>query len=338
MKIGRIIPTALLAASTIFTASATHAQYRVTNLVSNQEGLAKFTDPLLVNAWGISQPPNGPFWISDNLSGWSTLYATTGAKVPLDVLIPTAGEDGPGSPTGTVFNGSKDFTVKGAAAPFLFDTLDGTISAWAPSVTENASQVVITTKSASYTGLAISSKPTGNRLFAADFANDKVDIYDGSFNLINSFTDPAVPTSFSVFGIQDIGGRVYVAFASKSGAAGGYIDVFSEDGTLLKTLAKGAPLNQPWGFAIAPKDFGEFSNTLLVSNNTNEGTINAFRPATGEFVGTLKNAKGEVIHINQLWAIQFGAGSGKGSATNELFFTAGPDDNNAGLFGVISVK
>ncbi|MGA2539684.1 MAG: TIGR03118 family protein, partial [Terracidiphilus sp.] len=200
--IRKTTPAAFLAVSTFFTAGAAHAQYRVTNLVSNQEGWAKVTDPLLVNGWGISQPPDGPFWISDNFSGWSTLYDSNGTKVPLDVLIPTAGEDGPGSPTGTVFNASKDFAVKGASAPFLFDTLDGTISAWAPSITENSAQVVVTTKSASYTGLAISSKPTGNRLFAADFANDKVDIYDSSFKLVKSFTDPAVPTSFSVFGIQ----------------------------------------------------------------------------------------------------------------------------------------
>jgi uncharacterized protein (TIGR03118 family) len=338
MKVRRIVPTAFLAVSALFTASAAHAQYQVTNLVSNQKGLAKVTDPLLVNAWGLTQLPDGPFWISDNRSGWSTLYLSNGSKVPLNVLIPTAGEDGPGSPTGTVFNGSEDFKVKGAATLFLFDTLDGTIAAWAPSITETTTQTAVTTPGASYTGLAISNKPSGNFLFAADNANNKVDIYDGSFALVKSFTDPAVPAGFSVFGIQDFGGLVYVSFASSSGASGGFIDIFGEDGTLLKQLANGSPLNQPWGFAIAPKNFGEFSNTLLVTNNTNTGTINSFNAVTGQFVGTLKNDKDEVIHIDQLWGIQFGAGTGKDGASNQLFFTAGPDNNNAGLFGVIKAN
>lgn len=338
MQIRRIVPTAFLALTALFAANATNAQYKVTNLVSNQKGAARVTDPLLVNGWGLSHPPGGPFWISDNLSGWSTLYDDNGTKVPLNVLIPTAGGDGPGSPTGTVFNGSQDFEIEGWSTPFLFDTLDGTISGWAPGITESKAIVAVTTPGASYTGLAITSKPSGNFLFAADNANNKVDIYDGSFTLVKSFTDPAVPDGFAVFGIQDFGGLVYVSFASSSGASGGYIDIFGEDGTLLKQLANGKPLNQPWGFAIAPKNFGEFSNTLLITNNTNDGKINSFNAVTGQFVGTLKDEDGAEIHINQLWGIEFGDGTGKDGATNQLFFTAGPDNNSAGLFGVINVK
>ena len=131
---------------------------------------------------------------------------------------------------------------------------------------------------------------------------------------------------------------MYVSFASSSGAAGGYIDIFSESGTLLKQLTSGKPLNQPWGFAMAPNNFGTFSNTLLVSNNTNEGTIVAYNAVTGQFVGTLKDANGAVIHINQLWGIEFGDGAGKDGKTNQLFFTAGPDNNFGGLFGVIAFK
>jgi uncharacterized protein (TIGR03118 family) len=338
MQIRRIVPTAFLALTALFAANATNAQYKVTNLVSNQKGAARVTDPLLVNGWGLSHPPGGPFWISDNLSGWSTLYDDNGTKVPLNVLIPTAGGDGPGSPTGTVFNGSQDFEIEGWSTPFLFDTLYGTISGWAPGITESKAIVAVTTPGASYTGLAITSKPSGNFLFAADNANNKVDIYDGSFTLVKSFTDPAVPDGFAVFGIQDFGGLVYVSFASSSGASGGYIDIFGEDGTLLKQLANGKPLNQPWGFAIAPKNFGEFSNTLLITNNTNDGKINSFNAVTGQFVGTLKDEDGAEIHINQLWGIEFGDGTGKDGATNQLFFTAGPDNNSAGLFGVINVK
>jgi uncharacterized protein (TIGR03118 family) len=333
-----IVLTACLALSLLFSPSLARAQYQVTNLASNQEDDVKVPDPLLVNAWGLVYPPGGPFWISDNLSGWSTLYDAKGTKIPLNVLIPTAGGDGPGTPTGIVFNGSPDFKIKGSPTFFLFATLDGTISGWAPAVNRNAAIVKVTAPGASFTGLAISSKASGNVLLAADNANHKVDIYDGSFKLVKSFTDPAVPTGFAPFGIQDFGGLVYVSFASSAGAAGGFIDIFTEDGELLKQLTNGAPLNQPWGFAVAPKNFGEFSNTLLVSNNTNTGTINAFNAITGQFVGTLKDTKGEVIQIDQLWAIVFGGGAPADGATNQLFFTAGPDNNLTGLFGVINFK
>jgi uncharacterized protein (TIGR03118 family) len=323
----------------LFVPSVVHAQYQVTNLVSNQAKTARVTDPLLVNAWGLAYGPGGPYWISDENSGWSTLYSSSGSKVPLNVLIPSAG-DGPGSPTGIAFNnpGDGEFQVQGWSSVFLFATLDGTISGWAPQSNPNAAIIAVTTPGAVYTGLAITSNPRGNFLFAADNANNKVDIYDGNFHLVKSFTDTSLPAGFAPFGIQDFGGLVYVAFAATSGAAGGYIDIYAEDGTLLKQLANGAPLNQPWGFAVAPKNFGPFSNTLLVSNNTNAGTINAFNAITGQFVGTLKDANNEVIRINQLWGIKFGDGTGSNGAVNQLFFTAGPDNNLAGLFGVIAFK
>jgi uncharacterized protein (TIGR03118 family) len=338
MHVRTIVLTGCLALVTLFVPGPADAQYQVTNLVSNQERTAKTTDPLIVNAWGLVYPPGGPFWISDNLSGWSTLYNANGTKVPLNVFIPTAGGDGPGTPTGIVFNGSPDFKIKGSATFFLFATLDGTISGWAPAVNRDAAIVKVTTPGASYTGLAITSKASRNVLLAVDNANNKVDIYDGAFKLVKSFTDTTVPAGFAPFGIQDFGGLVYVSFASSSGAAGGFIDIFTEDGELLKQLTHGAPLNQPWGFAVAPKNFGEFSNTLLVSNNTNSGTINAFNAVTGQFVGTLKDVNGDVIRIDQLWGIKFGDGTGANGATNQLFFTAGPDNNFAGLFGVIIFK
>ncbi|MGA7922170.1 MAG: TIGR03118 family protein [Candidatus Acidiferrales bacterium] len=338
MQVRAIALTVCLALAMLFIPGSAHAQYQVTNLVSNQENTGKTTDPLIVNAWGLTYGPGGPFWISDNLSGWSTLYTSTGTKVPLDVFIPTAGGDGPGSATGIDFNGSTDFKIKGSPAVFIFATLDGTISGWAPSVNRDAAIIAVNNPGASYTGLAISAKPSGNVLLAVDNANNKVNIYNAGFKLVKSFTDTTLPAGFAAFGIQDFGGLVYVSFASSSGAAGGFIDIFDEDGTLLKQLAKGAPLNQAWGFAVAPKNFGEFSNTLLVSNNTNTGTINAFNAVTGQFVGTLKDVNGEVIHIDQLWGIKFGDGTGANGSTNELFFTAGPDNNFAGLFGVIVSK
>jgi uncharacterized protein (TIGR03118 family) len=322
----------------MFVSGTALAQYQLTNLVSNQVGAARHTDPLLVNAWGLVYAPGSPFWISDNGSGWSTLYNGNGGKQGLEVLIPSAGGDTPGSPTGIVFNGSQDFQVQGWAAIFLFATLDGTISGWAPQSNPNQAIVAVTTPGAVYTGLAITSRTSGNFLFAADNANNKVDVYDRNFKLVKTFTDKTLPAGFAPFGIQDFGGLVFVTFAGASGASGGFIDIFSENGTFLKQVAHGAPLNQPWGLAIAPRNFGPLSNTLLVSNNTNTGTINAFNSITGQFVGTIKDSNGKAIHIDQLWGIDFGGGTANNGASNQLFFTAGPDNNLAGTFGVIAFQ
>jgi uncharacterized protein (TIGR03118 family) len=322
----------------MFVSSTALAQYQLTNLVSNQVGVAPHTDPLIVNAWGMVHAPGSPWWISDNNSGWSTLYNAAGVKQGLVVEIPTASGGGVGSPTGDVFNGSQEFQVKGWPSIFLFATLDGTISGWAPQVDLNNAIVAVTAPGASYTGLAITSKASGNFLFAANNANNKVDMYDGNFKLVRSFTDTTLPAGFAPFGIRDLGGLVYVAFASSSGAAGGFVDIFSEKGVFLKHLAQGPPLNQPWGFAAAPSNFGPLSNTLLVSNNTNSGTINGFNAITGQFVGTIKDITGETIRIDQLWGIDFGDGMGNNGPKNRLFFTAGPDNNFAGTLGSIVFK
>ncbi|MGH9530151.1 MAG: TIGR03118 family protein [Terriglobales bacterium] len=319
--------------------TASFAQYQLTNLVSNQVGQAKHIDPELVNGWGLARSATSPFWVSDQGSGWSTLYNAAGLKQGLEVEIPSASGSGTGSPTGIVWNGSPDFQVNGKSSIFIFATLDGTISAWAPGVDANNSTIVVPASGgASYTGLAVTSNASGNFLFATDIANNKVDMYDGTFTLVKSFTDTSLPPGFAPFGIQDINGLLYIAFADTSGAPGGFIDIYSEDGTWLKTLSKGKPLNQPWGIAAAPKNFGPLSNTLLVSNNTNSGTINAFNAITGEFVGTIKDTGGKAIHINQLWGIEFGGGAASNGRTNELFFTAGPANNLAGTFGSISPK
>jgi len=322
----------------LFASSTALAQYQLVKLISNQVGVGlQPPDPLLVNAWGLVHGPGTPWWISDNGSGWSTLYGPAGQKQSLQVEIPAA-SGRPGSPTGIVFNGSQDFQVRGWASIFLFATLDGTISGWAPQVDLHHAILAVSTPGASYTGLAISRKPSGNFLFAADNANNKVDIYDSTFKLVSSFTDATVPAGFSPFGIRDFGGLVYVAFASFSGATGGFIDIFSEKGEFLKRLIQNGPLNQPWGFAAAPSNFGPLSNTLLISNNTNSGTINGFNAITGQFVGTVKDTSGNVIHIDQLWAIDFGDGTAANGQKNQLFFTAGPNNNAAGLFGKIVFK
>jgi len=129
-----------------------------------------------------------------------------------------------------------------------------------------------------------------------------------------------------------------VTFAPANGGPGGAVDIFTEQGVFVKRLIRGRPLNQPWGVAMAPSNFGALSNTLLVSNNTNTGTINGFDPTTGDLVGTVTGADGKTIVINQLWGILFGGGSPANGQTNQLFWTSGPDDNLQGVFGYIAPK
>jgi uncharacterized protein (TIGR03118 family) len=316
--------------------SAAWAQYKKTNLVSNLPTGAKHQDTQLINAWGLAYAPGNPFWISDAGSGLSTLYDGTGVKQSLVVTIPTATGTGVGSPTGIVYNGSTEFKIDTWTSAFIFATLDGTISGWSH-FSPGAALLAVNNSSsgASYTGLAITNKPSGNRIFAADFNNNKVDVYDGKFQFVTSFTDHSLPAGFAPLGIQDINGQVYVAFGATNGGTGGYIDIFGEDGAFVKTLIQNAPLNQPWGFAVAPSNFGPLSNTLLIANNTNTGTINGFNLTTGAFVGTVSNKMGKPIKINQLWGIEFGGGTAANGKTNQLFFTAGPKNNLNGLFGVI---
>ncbi len=357
-----ILPTLALVLSLTFLSSAAVAQYKLTNLSSNQVNQALHDDPLLVNGWGMVHAPGSPWWVSDNSSGWSTLYDGQGNQVEtLKVLIPTAGNgpdsptglNGPGSPTGIVWNGSKDFqVVPGSPAAFLFATLDGTISGWTPESNFNQATLVVDTTAnknphpAVYTGLAITNNKSGNFLFAADMANGKVDVFDGTFTPITpaagAFSDPSLPSDFVPFGIQDINGLVYVTFASASEGSGGFVEVFKEDGTpapgVPRPLIHGRPLNQPWGVAIAPGNFGRLSNTLLISNNTDHGTINGFNATTGKFVDAVEDGHGRPIFIDQLWGISFGDGLGKNGAVNQLFFTAGPANNMAGTFGIITIR
>jgi uncharacterized protein (TIGR03118 family) len=331
--------TLWLALALGFASSPALAQYTLTKLTSNQSGKAKNADSLLQNAWGLAYAPGSPFWVSDENNGWSTLYDGTGVPQSLQVIVPSASGSGPGSPTGLVYNGSSEFQIDTWTSLFLFATLDGTIQGWShfePSTTLIA--VDNSKNKASYTGLAITNKTQGNFIYAADTFNNKVDVYDGTFTFVKSFKDSTIPKGFVVLGIQDIKGKVYVSYASASGGAGGFIDIFKEDGTFVKRFAHGTPLNQPWGFAVAPKNFGALSNTLLISNNTNTGTINGFNPATGAFVGTLKNSAGKPITINQLWAIEFGGGTSSNGKKNQLYFTAGPQNGLNGLFGVIASK
>jgi uncharacterized protein (TIGR03118 family) len=324
------------------------AQYQLTKLVSNQVSSSIPTiDPLLANPWGLARSAGSPWWIADNDTGWSTLYTATGTEEALKVAIPTAGNgpvsatglNGPGTPTGIVANASKtDFQVSGVASSFIFAALDGTISAW-PGLNRNLATLVVDNSAtkASYTGLAITSNASGNFLYAADNTNNKIDMFDGSFNLLGSFGDPAPPSGTSVFGVQDINGMVYVTYAVPNIGAGGVVDVFQENGTFVKTLVPNTPtLNQAWGIALAPGNFGPLSNTLLISNNSVNGTINGFNPVNGQFVGTINTRSGFPIVLNNLWGIAFGGGTANNGATNQLFVTVGQGIGTNELAGTFS--
>jgi uncharacterized protein (TIGR03118 family) len=351
----RILTVPVLIALIITTASA---QYKRADLVSNQSGVALFTDPHLVNAWGLVALPTSPWWVSDNGTGFSTLYTGTGQQIPLFVTVPPAPAQPAGTlgtPTGIVGNistNASDFTVTengmSARSIFIFATLDGTISGWNPALggaTGNSHATLAVDRSSAgavYTGLAIATNQQGKTfLYAADGGpNRRVDMFDGTFTLVKSFDDPAIPKNFTPYGIQTINGHIWVTFTALNKAQGGFVDVFDTKGNLVKHFASHGPLHSPWGIALAPADFGPMRNAILISNNISRGRINAFNPQTGQFLGPLRDASGKAIEVDNIWALQFGhdaAGNANG-AHNQLFFTAGPNNYANGLFGVITVS
>jgi uncharacterized protein (TIGR03118 family) len=332
--------------------------YEVTNLVSDGSVPANVTDPNLVNPWGIVFNPFGPVWISDNGTGLSTLYDGAGNIVPLVVKIPLPpGSQEPNSaPTGIVYNGSSlirptDFLVTSAGksgnALFMFATEQGTIAGWAPAIDFlNAFTVVDSSASgAIYKGLALAAGGSGSLLYATDFHNRKVDVFDANFKPVTvsgGFNDPIIPADFAPFGIQAINGDIYVTFAQQDadkvddvhGRGLGYVDAFDANGNLLERVAIRGFLNAPWGLTVAPAGFGQFGGRLLVGN-FGDGRINAFDLATNRWVGMLVGTDRRPLAIDGLWGLAFGNGF-LGQDPDRLYFTAGPDDESHGVYGVIS--
>jgi uncharacterized protein (TIGR03118 family) len=314
-----------------FAASTASAQYTLTTFVKNT---GKKGDKQLINPWGLAYGPSEYFWFSDEGSGLSTLYDGNGVKQSLVVTVPPASGSGLGSPTGIVYNGGSQFQIMHWTSDFMFATLDGLICGWSHFEPNNA-LIGASSPGSVYTGLAINA--ANNMVYASDFANNKIDMYNGTFQLVGSFTDSSIPAGYAPFNVQDIGGQLYVAYALQNGKKGGYIDIFSESGTLVKTLvAKSKQLNQPWGFAMAPSNFGTFSNALLVSNNVNAGSIVAFDPNTGAFLGTVSTSAGKKINLGGIWGIEFGGGSAENGNTNSLYWVGGPKNDSGGIYGVIN--
>ena len=359
------VPSPRLAAATavvvagVGSAMPAEAAFLQSNLVSSIPGLATITDPLLINPWGLARSPTSPFWVSNQGSGTSTLYAVTGKTNVTAVTgvnaqgfvgIPTTAA-GPQGPTGQVNNtNTASFQLTPGTAStssrFLFADLNGQISGWAGGLSSTA---VVTTPGAVYTGLAINA--AGTRLYAAsDAGAGRIDVFDGAFAPVSGggFVDPTLPAGFVPFGIQDLGGKVYVTYAPSGLAAqraalpgAGFVNVFDESGAFLQRIVTGSQLAAPWAMALAPAGFGEFGGDLLVGNfSFATSEINAFDPVTGAFEGSIGIDVGAGHTPAGLWGFTFGSGAGSGGDANTLYFLDGIDGidgETAGLFGTIAV-
>jgi uncharacterized protein (TIGR03118 family) len=321
--------------------------FRQINLVSDIAGVARVTDRNLVNPWGLSAGPTTPLWVADNGTDLSTLYSG-GVRGSIPVVAPLVVSIPGGAPTGTVFNPTTGFVVsngtESAPARFIFDSEAGQITAWSPSVPPaTEARSVVTTPGAIYKGLAIAETPKGPLLYAADFHGAKVDVFDQQFHPVTpagGFTDRGLPAGYAPFNIQELGGRLYVAFAKQddqaedevAGPGLGFVDVFDTSGHLLKRLVSQGNLNAPWGLVLAPRNFGGFGGDLLVGN-FGDGAINAYNSQTGVLDGQLTNEDGNPIRIDGLWALRFG--NGVIGTPRTLLFTAGIADEAHGLLGEI---
>lgn len=354
LAVGLATPTQHASAQAAAPAPAAQ-HYTLTNLTSNLNSLAPNMDPNLINPWGLARSTNGPWWISDNGTGRSTLYDGTGKVQSLVVTVPPFDpSSSSGSPTGIVFNGDPNaFQIApGKAAIFLFVTEDGTISGWNPGVNLAQSVIKVNNKQKSvFKGATIATvdTPQGSLsyLYTADFHRGQVIVYDSAFNPVrfgeDSFFDEHMPEGYAPFNVQNIGGNIYVAYAKQDGAlhdevdgAGrGFVDVFSSRGRLLHRLEHGSFLNAPWGLALASGDFGSHSHDVLVGQ-FGSGEILAFDAVSGAYKGKLAGTDNNPLHIDGLWALAFGGdGAGNGPATT-LFFTAGIDHETNGIFGKIT--
>jgi uncharacterized protein (TIGR03118 family) len=339
--------------------------YQQTNLVGYEPGIGHFTDPNL-NGWGMVSMPDGSFCVSNAFTtGLATFYDRSGHVLPQTITVPSSsvptlfGTPGsPGHPTGVVYNPTSDFVISenGVSAParLIFDTIDGTISGWNPDVDPTHAIVIRDTwaagNAAVYTGLEIGQDSAGdNVLYAADFLGDRLEMINGSFTTITTFTDPSVASfadgSFRAWSVQAVNNQLYVTFASLADFDGGVVDVFDADGNLLTPNhfaangpGVGGPLQNPWGITQAPAKFGAYSGDVLIGNVAGAGNINVFDPATGAYLGQLDKPDGTPIAITGLWDLDFGDGTPDSGKTNQLFFDAGPNAPGVsinGTFGVI---
>jgi uncharacterized protein (TIGR03118 family) len=319
--------------------------YTQSNLVSDQPGMARFVDANLVNPWGILVLSGGLPIVADNHAGVSTIYDVDGRPISVRIAVPAPDGSPGGAVTDLAMNRfAHSFAVTNGKhqgeANLLFVTEDGTIAGWNPRVSGLSAVIAVDNSEfgAIYKGMALGGSPIRPLLYAANFGQGVVEMYDGGFHRVKSFTDPALADAGYVpFGIRNIDGHLLVTFAFKAspddddetaGPGLGFVDEFDADGTLLRRVASNGPLNAPWGLAMAPSNFGQFSGALLVGN-FGDGTINAYNPLNGNFLGQLSDSHGGIIHIEGLWGLAFEPNG------RSLYFTAGPNDENNGLMGIL---
>jgi uncharacterized protein (TIGR03118 family) len=340
-----IAATVLLCAAALSLSLPAYGErFSVTNLVTDDQSAhpAQIVDPALKNAWGVSSSSTSPFWVTDNGTGVTTVYsvnpltnATT--KANLVVTIPGAG------PTGQVFNGSST-SFNGDL--FLFVNEDGTVSGWRGALGTTAETLQLSSTDNVYKGAAIATIGAGSYLYAANFATGAIDVIKGSSgapSLGGSFTDPALPSGYAPFNVENIGGVLYVAYAQHAspgsideadGPGLGLLAKFDLQGDFLQQINAGGLLDAPWGMALAPSSFGALAGQLLVGN-FGDGTITIVDPATGAASGKLEGTDGKPVQIDGLWALRQGNG-GSGGSVDRIYFTAGPDGESHGLFGVLT--
>jgi uncharacterized protein (TIGR03118 family) len=336
--------------------------YQQINLVGELPGVAPHTDPNL-DGWGMDTTPNG-FVVADAPLGVATFYDANGKVLPQVVTVPPAPSQPLGSvghPRGVVYNPTSEFVISedGRSAPalVLFGTRDGTISGWNPTVDPDHAIIMVDNSreapsGAIYSSLLIDQNSQGQTiLYAADRGHNKIDMFDGRFHFLGSFTDPKVSAQFpghpGAWQVEDVNGRLFVLFTVDLGGPGPYggvVDIFDTDGHLLTpnhfvaNAAGAGVLESPWGVVQAPADFGAFSNDILIGNVEGPGYINAFDPATGAFLGHLTHPDGTAIAIPGLWYLTFGGGTPETGLTKQLYFDAGPTLEHQvgqGLFGRI---
>ena len=334
---------------TLFVATNASAQtnsYKQTNLTSDTPGTAANTDPKLVNPWGIAYFPGQPFWIADNNSGYSTVYNQAGVNAGSFLVPAPTGDSNPSTPTGIVANiAATGFKVNGKPAQFIFDSEDGTISAW--NGTDPVTTMVDNSHSgAVYKGLALVNLGQASTfLLAANFNSGAIDVFDTNFqptNLTGNLTDLQLPNGYAPFGIHFINQQIYITYALQDQAkhdpvhqaGAGYVSVFSSNGGFVQRLISQGNLNAPWGVVIPPAGFGPFAGKLLIGEFGN-GDIDVYDPASGALIDQLKDANGAVISNASLWDMVFGGGGSSGDP-GTLYITAGLSNEQHGVFAAIS--
>jgi uncharacterized protein (TIGR03118 family) len=315
----------------------------ISYLTSDIPNAGAFLDANLVNPWGMSISPSGPWWISDNGTGLSTLYIGSGAPQSLVVTIPSGTGSGTGSPSGTVYNATSDFEINGSQTPFLFCTEDGTISGWYGGSTAFIA-VNNNSRGSVYKGMALASANGANYLYVANFNAGAVEVYDRNYAShsfgSNAFVDSSIPSGYAPFNVQLIGTtKLAVTYAKQdaakhddvAGPGNGYVDIYDTEGNLQFRLTHNLFLNSPWAVVLAPQSFSGFSGDLLVGN-FGSGLVTAFNATTGAWIGNMQNVNDLPVQIDGLWGLSFGNG-GSGGPANTLFFTAGTFGEAHGRLG-----